>query len=542
MARSPDSRLARSPDLKSSASLDPSRLAQELEDFLATAPYSCVVEDGATIFDFSSAKYSISGEWGKCLLHLWSPERNTVRRVVDMERKNGQLRLAVQRFGKGQPVWLEIVAGGNGRVPAVQRQARLQYQRLLKRVLERNFPDWNVDELTSTADLERSFSPVYARGLLRRGRSAVCVFGVNDSELQSSIDGALTFALLWFHHCRERDPARYFVEGLKLFVPKGRSAVVHARMHYLDREAARFELIEFNERSESLESLDLSDQGNIATRLVRCPEVEKVHERFRAAIERVRATVPESQLAVLSSTELAFRLHGLQFAHARVAGSPGSFQRDEEIVFGSGAHETLLTPESEPLFEDLMKRLRELRCADGGRRHALWRMQPERWLESEVKRDVSRLDARLEPKHVYAQVPAFAASDRGMIDLLAGTREGRLAVIELKAEEDIHLPLQGLDYWSRVKWHHEREEFHRFGYFSGRTLSSAAPLLLLVAPALRIHPATDTILSYVSPEVDWELIAIDEHFRNEIKVVFRKRARQARTARAIGSSGYRVTG
>ena len=536
MARSPDSRLARSPD----SSLDPSRLARELEDLLATAPYSCVLEDGETIFDFSSAKYSISGEWGKCLLHLWSPERNTVRRVVDLERKNGQLRLAVQRFGKGQPVWLDIVAERNGRAPAAQRQARLQYQRLLKRVLERNFPDWNVDELTSTADLERSFSPVYARGLLRRGRSALCVFGVSDSELQSSVDGALTFALLWFHHCRERDPARYFVEGLKVFVPKGRSAVVHARMHYLDREATRFELIEFDERSESLESLDLSDQGNIATRLVRCPEVDKVHERFRAAIERARAAVPESELAVLSSTELAFRLHGLQFARARVASSPGSFQRDEEIVFGSGAHETLLTPESEPLFEDLMKRLRELRCADGDRRHALWRMQPERWLESEVKCDVSRLDAGLEPQQVYAQVPAFAASDRGMIDLLAGTREGRLAVIELKADEDIHLPLQGLDYWSRVKWHHEREEFQRFGYFSGRTLSSAAPLLLLVAPALRIHPATDTILSYVSREVDFEPIAIDEHFRNEIKVVFRKRARQARTARAIGSSGYRV--
>jgi hypothetical protein len=37
-----------------------------------------------------------------------------------------------------------------------------------------------------------------------------------------------------------------------------------------------------------------------------------------------------------------------------------------------------------------------------------------------------------------------------MIDVLAVTREGRLAVLELKAEKDIHLPLQGLDYWSRV--------------------------------------------------------------------------------------------
>jgi hypothetical protein len=134
----------------------------------------------------------------------------------------------------------------------------------------------------------------------------------------------------------------------------------------------------------------------------------------------------------------------------------------------------------------------------------------------------------VDPAHVYAQVPAFAASDRGMIDLLTATREGRLTVIELKADEDIHLPLQGLDYWSRVKWHHEREEFHQFGYFretdgKARSLSGKAPILLLVAPALHIHPATDTILRYLSPEVDWTLIALDERWRVEIKVVFRKR-------------------
>jgi hypothetical protein len=115
-----------------------------------------------------------------------------------------------------------------------------------------------------------------------------------------------------------------------------------------------------------------------------------------------------------------------------------------------------------------------------------------------------------------------------MIDLLASTRDGQLAVIELKADEDIHLPLQGLDYWSRVKWHHEREEFHRFGYFieadgTAHALASAPPLLLLVAPALHIHPATDTILRYISPELDWSLIALDERWREEVKVVFRKR-------------------
>jgi hypothetical protein len=512
--------------------MDPVRLARELDEFLAAAPHACVLEDGETLFDLSSAKYTVSGENGKCLLHLWSSERNTVRRIVDIEHKQGHLRLAAQRFGKGKPMWLEIAASRDRRPPTAQKQARLRYQRLLSRMLERGFSDWRVDSLTSTADLERSFSPVYARGVLRRGRSAICVFGVNDSELQASVDGALTFALLWFHFCQERFAGAAVIEGLRLFVPRGRSAVVQARMHYLDRGTAHFELFELDERSEEISALDLSDQGNIATRLVHCPASARVEQRFARAIERIRTAVPESETVVLTSSELAFRLHGLEFARARVTPSAESFSRDQEIVFGSGAHETLLTPESEPLFEDLMRRLRQLRRADGDKRHPLFRMQPERWLESEAKRDITKLDTRLDSGHVYAQVPAFAASDRGMIDLLAATRDGRLAVLELKADEDIHLPLQGLDYWSRVKWRQQREEFHRFGYFAdhdGKALSLSAdsPLLLLVAPALHIHPATDTILRYVSPEIDWTLIAVDEHWREGIKVVFRKRRGQA---------------
>jgi len=105
---------------------------------------------------------------------------------------------------------------------------------------------------------------------------------------------------------------------------------------------------------------------------------------------------------------------------------------------------------------------------------------------------------------------AFSAADRAMIDVLAVTLEGHLAVLELKADEDIHLPLQGVDYWSRVDWHHRRGEFQRFGYFPGRELSPDPPLLLLVAPALHIHPATDTLLRYISLEIDWTLMGIDE--------------------------------
>src|SRR5258708_32150251 len=94
-------------------------------------------------------------------------------------------------------------------------------------------------------------------------------------------------------------------------------------------------------------------------------------------------------------------------------------------------------------------------------------MQPERWLESIGLKNGGELDGRIRMDCVYSQVPAFSAADRAMIDGLALTRENRLAVVELKADEGLHLPLQGVDYWSRVAWHQERGGVGKFGYFAG---------------------------------------------------------------------------
>jgi hypothetical protein len=233
--------------------------------------------------------------------------------------------------------------------------------------------------------------------------------------------------------------------------------------------------------------------------------------------------VPGAEVVVLSPAELSLRLHGLEFARARAVNVPGSFQIEEEVVFGVGGFQARLTLENDDTFVQFAKTLREARSLDGDKRDPLWRMYPERWLESLVFRDVTTIDSRLDPAHVYSQVPAFSASDRAMIDILACTRDARLAVVELKADEDIHLPLQGLDYWARVCWHHERGEFQEFGYFRGSQLSPQKPLLFMVAPSLRVHPAVDTVLRYFSPEIEWNLIGVDERWREGVRVVYRKR-------------------
>ena len=119
------------------------------------------------------------------------------------------------------------------------------------------------------------------------------------------------------------------------------------------------------------------------------------------------------------------------------------------------------------------------------------------------------------------EAPGHVSGERGIIDLLGVDRNGRLAVIELKASEDIHLPLQALDYWMRVKWHLDRQEFPARGYFPGIALTGAAPRLLLVAPSLEYHPSNETILKYFSEEVPVERVGVGLEWRQEVRVMFR---------------------
>lgn len=147
--------------------------------------------------------------------------------------------------------------------------------------------------------------------------------------------------------------------------------------------------------------------------------------------------------------------------------------------------------------------------------------QPEAMLEAIVRANPSLFDASLLPEPVYGQVPAMAGGERGVIDLLAASVSGRLAVLELKASADIHLPLQALDYWLRVRWHHGRGDFARHGYFPALNLHPSPPRLVFIAPALQFHPTTETILRYFSPLVEVTRIGLAVEWQQDLRVMLR---------------------
>ncbi|HMC31692.1 MAG TPA: hypothetical protein VKL99_12720, partial [Candidatus Angelobacter sp.] len=83
--------------------MTPDLLARSLQEFLADARSGLVLEEGQVLFDLATAQYSISSDKGRCLLHLWSEDRNLVRHVIDADAKNGVLTLTVRRFAQTRP-------------------------------------------------------------------------------------------------------------------------------------------------------------------------------------------------------------------------------------------------------------------------------------------------------------------------------------------------------------------------------------------------------------------------------------------------------
>jgi hypothetical protein len=524
----------------------PVALAESIESFLADHPHAAIFEDGRLLFDLRLAHCSVSADHGRCLLDLWSDDKNLVRTISAIQPRRDTLRLETRRFGQSKPQALTLVPNPDFRTPTARDTSRRRYLRTLEQALSAHFPGWTPDAFRSAMDLEHSFGPAYARGVLTKGQSAWAIIGVGPEEPPAVIDGVLTLGILWLDYCRgagspasmglarrgaEHAGGRRLFHGLRVIVPTGVAATTRTRMAWLNPALARWELCELNSSTAELTSTPIGDDGNLAIQLPHAFDPQAALDRSAVAINHLRELLPPGLLAATeirprSATEVAFSLHGLEYARIRHSLVPGSFTHRDEILFGTGSNETLLDETTEDLFRDLMDRLFHGRTSSNSASDPLFRLQPERWLESVLRRDLSLLDPSLGAQNglcpVYSQLFAAASSSRTLLDLLTVTRQGRLAILELKADDDLRLPLQALDYWVRIRMLHRSGEIARQGYFPGVELSPEDPLLYCVAPALHIHPANETVFRALAPSVPWEFIAVDEHWRKDCRVLLRK--------------------
>jgi hypothetical protein len=497
-------------------------LQRTLEELIAPGVVE-VHEDGEWLAELADFHWELSRSGTTPVLHLWSSERNLVRRVLGVVQNTpGHLILDVQRFGRPQPVHLEFLRADAPR-PA-GRTRRAKFRARFTRLLAEKFPDARADALTTAPDLQRSFSGLYTRGMMHQAPHVWAILACPPGESSATIDDALSFGLLWLDHTR-RGWQTKSAHGLRLFLPAGSSQVTLQRARAL-HSSAHLEIYELDDFTGRVQRRESADTGNLESWLTARREMEAVVSVAAAAELRARiaSILPPAQsdgaldcVALPQALGFALRFWGVEFL--RTSNVPGAPPR---ILFGVRDDRHELTETSWPQLAKLLRQLdveRSSRASDVNR--PLYRAVPERWLETLVLRRPECLDAQLDARFLYSQVPAFSAGDRGVMDLLGVTRQGRLVVIELKASEDIHLPIQALDYWLRVREHQQAGEFPRHGYFTTVELDPRPPLLWLVAPALRFHPAAEVLLQYLSPEIQVTRIGLNEAWRQGLQVTFR---------------------
>jgi hypothetical protein len=478
-----------------------------IERFLSASKKPALLEPGEEPIVLADGNYTLEFRSGFLMFQVWDDHRNIARRIAGVQNETrGKLDLAVERFGKRTGTMSLVDMGVPRNADAGRRAVRMTYREAFRRALSRQFPGWRIADLSSAPDLEHSLSPRYTRAFLRRGATGWAAIGAPPGD---GADGVLTFGLVWLDYLRSRERA-LTVEGLALFLPASDLTVTCLRLSNLNQRAARFSVFAQSQDGYE-EQIDPRDFGNLETQLEHC-----------------RAASPEQPAQLLEWSDRLSSLQDVERIHRgdgstslRVRGLEFARVVESDLVWGL---ETKRVASASNLaeIERLAAELSRLRSAQSGdHTSSIYLRSPEGWLESQVRRELTEIDPTLQPAPVYGQAPTFAAGDRDIIDLLATDHSGRLAVLELKASEDIHLPLQALDYWMRVKWHAERGEFAAHGYFPARELRRDAPRLMLVAPALHFHPANEVVLRYIDPAIDMARIGLGMEWRKRLKVMFR---------------------
>jgi len=493
-----------------------SALQSEIAALLQQLHHPVLIENEIELMDLTAAQWRLTVEFGKLIFSAWNSGRSFSRRVEQVAYRDwDRFGIFVRKPGGRETTTLEFrelrAPAGGGRTAG-----RMGFRQQLTALFERQYRGWKLERVGNRSDREHSFSAWYTRGLARQGRSAWAFLGLSEEEGTAAADGVLAFGLIWLDWLRSQAD-RVAITHLKLFLPPAAVAVIAHRAAYLDPRALNVEIYEWRMGQASARRVELKDYGNVETRLAARRQAELQKE---AHISLVHEMLGHMSAGIEIAPDSAGTFSSLRIAGLEVARIEG--QLAPRVYFGLEGGVRRLDESRQNEFRDFLLEVRRIRCADSPNpQHEFYRLQSERWLESLLFQDITRLDPALSPVHVYPQVPAFSGTDRGVIDLLTVTRRGRLAVVELKVQEEINLPLQGLDYWLRVNWLQKRNQFQEFGYFQGCELSAAPPLLYLVSPAFRFHSTTEKLLAYLNRSIEVILIGINDSWRKEIKVLFR---------------------
>jgi hypothetical protein len=219
---------------------------------------------------------------------------------------------------------------------------------------------------------------------------------------------------------------------------------------------------------------------------------------------------PEKIDVIFTKHGETVRFFGLPFARVR------RFADVEKAWFGIERDKRILNENSRAEFFHLVENLEIYRRFDSpNKRHALFRLAPEAWLESLLRRNIKLLDGNLILSPIHNQF----RSANDTIDLLALRRDGRLIVIELKVAPDREMIFQAVDYWRKIELERRSGNLGKAKIFGDLEISNEPTLVFLAAPTLSFHRDFEFLSKTVSPEIEIYKFSLNENWRENLKVM-----------------------
>lgn len=428
---------------------------------------------------------------------------NTVRSFVsDGDRITIELSAEFGRAGER----LELIARESAAALSADIElARLQKANEIAESIGKNIVGYRVSRVALNADNGR-LAQIYLTG------PSGVMAALADVTATQTTETLLTTALKWREKLRSRQKAT--IDAVSIVGETRQARALRKLCALLNPESRKnlgiIELPGDGKPARQMQIPAISQLWREKARKLKLPAALDPSDTAREII----ALAPDKIDIIYSANGETLRFYGLPFARVRRA------MGSESAWFGVGPQRRrpLDRRSLEPL-ADLISELEKHRCAfPPVIRHEYYRLSPEAWLESILRRNIKLLDANLILSPIYNQFRSF--NDK--IDLLALRKDGRLIIIELKAFPDRETIYQAADYWRKIELQRRRGELDSVRLFGDLPIMDKPALVYVVAPALSFHADFEFFAKTLLPEIElwrWEL---HENWRNAVKVIARK--------------------
>jgi len=458
---------------------------------------------------------------GNLVLSCWTETGTRSWKINAWEWTGTKLLLEASRRMGAESGLIELVPRASATaIAATVRAARQARCDQLARLISSLVWDGRLERASLSPGIRAGRPGRYARIIVRQKYQRIAVTGSVASHNASDVDSFMSSSLLWYTRAAARIRPPY-LEQLWLLLEGELLKGVLSRVPFLKQNMGdtirAFEIVDGWTR---LAPLEIPTRDKIwRRRLARFPP--SLDQQISNSAKRIIAESPDCFDVVQARHGETLRYLGLPVARSRrVMGS-------ERVWFGIDTRtRTILDDgtinEWTRLLDDLAEH-RNPSAAD--KRHALFRGASEAWLESILRREITKLDPGLIVAPLYAQFRTTSTRTSARpIDLLALRQDGRLVVIELKVTEDREHVFQALGYWQRVEAHRRRGHISGAKLFGGRPISDQSPLIYLVAPMLHVHRAFRTLARFIAPDIEIYRFDINEDWRCGVRVMRRIKA------------------